>query len=132
MSVAAFCRAVRSQWQALAQLVWPEGPEQRTQAEVARLTEELYGRYRRLVLRRHRIEQLRDRLARQERELAGEPCGPAEHLRAALERNRARLAEHESAYARQRQAFLRRKRLRLALLRGQVVVSAARAPADEG
>jgi hypothetical protein len=121
MSVAAFCRVVRSQWQALAEYVWPATPDQRLQAEVFRRTRELARRYRRLVTRRRKIEALRDRLAQQERELLADPLSP-EHLPLARQRNARRLAEHEERYVRERWAYLRCKQLRLALLRGQVTV----------
>jgi hypothetical protein len=122
MSVAAFCRVVQSQWQAFTEYVWPPPPEQRLQAELARRTADLARRYRRLVRRRRKIEVLRDRLARQERELAEQPSPFPEPLLHARERSRQRLAEHEARYARQRQEYLSHKQLRLALLRGQVVL----------
>ena len=122
MSVTVFYRLVRSQWQALTQLVWPADVEQLTQSEIARLTDELEGRYARLVRRRRKVEQLRDRLAALER-AEPEPPSMSEHpLGRAIERNRARLAEHEEAYERQRRAFVRLKHLRRAMMRGQVVV----------
>src|SRR5262245_56496004 len=108
MSVAAFCQAVRSRWQALAEYVWPPTPEQRLAAEIDRRARELARRYRRLVARRRKIEALRDRLAEQ-----GTPSWM---------RNHRRLAEQEERYQRERRTYLRCKQLRLALLRGQVIV----------
>jgi len=122
MSVAAFCRVVRSRCQALAEYVWPATPEQRLQAEIARRTDELAWCYRRLVARRRKIEALRDRLAEQERELQATAPLSAEHLHQARMRNHRRLAEQEERYIRERWAYLRRKQVRLALLRGQVTV----------
>lgn len=110
MSVTAIGRLV----QAWSELVWPANREQRTAAVVERLTRELAERYRRLVGRRRRVEQIRDRLARHQR---------AGHLDA-VARSRRRLQEQEEKYARQRRAFLRLKALRGEVLRGQVVVCA--------
>ena len=112
MSVTAFCQVIQSQWQALAEYVWPETPEQRTQKEIARRTADLAQRYRRLLHGRQRIEALRDRIARQEREQRGE-------FRV---RTQQRLTDLEARYARQREEYLRRKQVQLALLRGQLVV----------
>lgn len=129
MSVSAICREVRSRWQAFTQLVWPEAPEQQTQAHVEQLTEELARRYRRLVRRQQHVQDVRARLTRQERQLItrslrlANPCKDEDRLRRAIERNRERLAHHERVYAQERETFCQRKALRLALLRGQVVVS---------
>src|SRR4051812_47544256 len=101
MSVAAICRAVRDQWEAWAQLIWPETTEQRTQAEIERLAQELARRYRGLVQRRRHIEQLRQRLAGEEQQL-GEK---------AAERTREKLSWHEQAYAHKRRVLQLRKQL---------------------
>jgi hypothetical protein len=119
MTVATFCQIVKTQWDSLSSLLWPTSVEQLTSAEVARLTDDLEGRYIRLIRRRRKIEQLRDRLSGLER--AESWAGGDAALRA-IERNRARLADHEELYERQRLAFLRLKHLRRAMTRGQVVV----------
>jgi hypothetical protein len=125
MTMAAFCRIVQTRWENLSSLLWPPSADQLTHAEVSRLTDELEGRYSRLLRRRLKIEQLRDRLAGLERAEAW--VGPGDAALRAIERTRDRLAEHEEQYERQRLAFLRVKRLRRALTRGQVVVC----PRDE-
>jgi hypothetical protein len=119
MSVAAFCRCVRSRWYTLARLLWGEGPGQRTRAELARLDAELTRRHARLVRRRCRIEQLRDALRQQQRRIeqltaevgacVGQSTESAWNLDLALadlrdgaERLRSRLDHHEQAYERQR------------------------------
>ncbi|MFO0845491.1 MAG: hypothetical protein U0797_24420 [Gemmataceae bacterium] len=120
MTLTAFYRIVQSRWDSLSQKLWPRDVEQLCRAEIARLTDELEGRYARLVRRRRKIEQVRDRLAGLERAdlgLAGEDSAVR-----AIERNRDRLAELEEGYDRQLRAFLRLKRLRRAIMRGQVVV----------
>lgn len=122
MSVAAFCRVVQSQWQALAHYVWPATPEQRREAELARRTADLARRYRRLVRGRRKIEALRDRLALRERELASEAPLSPQQLLLARERDRRRLADLEARYDLQRSEYLRRKQLRLALVRGELAV----------
>src|SRR5262245_40420380 len=122
MSVAAFCQAVQSHWQALTQYVWPASPEQRVQEEIARRTADLVRRYRRLVQRRRRIEALRDRLTRQERELADGAPRSAEVPLLARAGNRQRLTEQGRRYAGLRAEYVRRKQFRQALARGQVGV----------
>jgi hypothetical protein len=137
MALAAFCQAVRSQWQTLTQLVWPDSPQQQARDEIQHLTEELVGRYRRLVQRRSKIERLRERLAAAQRRVetlsglassgtaaegAWEMALTLERLHRAVQRNRARLVRLEEAYERRRLCFERKKQLRLALARGEVVV----------
>lgn len=122
MSVAVLRRIAQSQWQSLSRLLWPLDVEQLTRAEIARLTDELEGRYTRLIRRRIKIEQLRDRLRALET-AQPEPILTNEHpLDRAIERNRTRLVEQEEIYDRQRRAFLRIKQLRRAMMRGQIVV----------
>lgn len=128
MSVAAICRAVRDQWEAWAQLIWPETTEQRTEAEIERLMDELARRYRGLVQRRRRIEQLRERLAGEERQLAehdstAEPDLMGQSLRDVIERTREKLTWHEQAYAHKRRVLELRKRLHKEMLHGKVVVA---------
>jgi hypothetical protein len=119
MTVAAFCRIVQTRWESLSSLLWPPGVEQLTMAEVARLTDELEGRYSRLIRRRRKIERLRDRLSGLGR---AEALAGGDAALRAIERSRARLTEHEELYERQRRAFVRVKQLRRAMTRGQVVV----------
>lgn len=119
MTVAAFCRIVQTRWESLSSLLWPTSVEQLTRAEVARLTDELEDRYIRLIRRRRKIEQLRDRLSGLER---AEAWAGGDAILRAIERNRTRLADHEELYERQRLAFLRAKQLRRAMTHGQVVV----------
>jgi hypothetical protein len=139
MALSTFYQAVRSHWRALARRVWPDSPEQQKQAEIARLTDELACRHRRLVLRNARIEQIRDRLARQQRRIAEvealvrggagrawELALDLERLHRAVGRNRSRLRRHQEAYHRQVLVLQRKKQLRLALERGEVVVRADR------
>src|SRR5262249_53412792 len=66
----AFWQAVRDGWQSLARQLWPATPEQEARDALAHLDAELARRYRRLVRRQLRIEQLRDRLAQHERRAA--------------------------------------------------------------
>jgi hypothetical protein len=137
MPLAAFCQILRSRWQTLTQQLWPDTPEQRTETELARLRSELARRYRRLLQRRCRIEQILARLAEQEQQIdelsrealdvvgerSWELAGSLERLQRAARCNRDRLREHEQAYGLQLQALERKKHLRLALLRGEVVVA---------
>jgi hypothetical protein len=127
MSIADFCRAFRSHWQAFAEYFWPESPAAHPGAERARLTEELQRRYQHLLRRRRKIGQLRARLEEQERagirltarvqghvgKAAGQDAWDAaldlDRLRHATQRTRDRLEHHERAYERQRLQFERRK-----------------------
>jgi hypothetical protein len=136
MSVAAWCRTVRRHWQDLAQLVWPESPQQRARAEALRLSQELGRRHERLIRRRCRIERLRDALQQHERRieqltgrlqlLAGRTedarfwdlALALDRARQAAEHVRERLQRQEQAYEQQRVCFERKKELRAALLRG--------------
>jgi hypothetical protein len=136
MLLAAFCKSLRSRWQALSQQIWPDTPHERTERELARLKTDLARRYRRLLLRRGRIEQVRTRLMEQEkqivelsrqaldtaREQATDPAVSLQRLQSAAQRNRDRLVAHEQAYTLQLQVLERKKQFRLALLRGDVVV----------
>ena len=134
MSVAAFCRCVRSRWYTLARLLWGEGSGARTRAELARLDTELARRHARLVRRRCRIEQLRDTLRQQEQRIeqlttgvvtgVGQSTESAQDLDLALgslrdgaERIRSRLDHHEQAYERQRLRLERCKGRRATLQR---------------
>jgi hypothetical protein len=137
MLLAAFCKSLRSRWHCLSQHLWPDAPQQRIERELARLKVDLARRYRRLLQRRCRIEQVRDRLAQQEQQIYelsrqalaenGEHSGvlaeSLQRLQLAACRNRDRLQEHEQAYTLQLQGLERRKHLRLALLRGDMVVT---------
>jgi hypothetical protein len=104
MSLTDLWQAARAQWHDLTQRLWPDSPEERTCAEIERLTADLSRRYQRLVRLRCRIERLRDRLAHQ-------PRGAG------------RLARLEERYQAACRQLDRRKRLREALLRGQVQVA---------
>ncbi len=109
MSLTDLWRAVRAHWHDVTQQLWPDSPEERTRAEIDRLTADLARRQRRLVRLRCRVEQARDRLAR-------------EQQRHRAERLRDRLARLEDAYQAGCRQFDRRKRLREALVRGRVQV----------
>jgi hypothetical protein len=111
-----------SVWRTFTQLLWPESPQEQTQTSIAHLTDEMARRYRRLIERQQRIEEIRARLIRQEHERTVPPLTSDDRLFKAIERNRLKLAEHEARYARQRRGYLRCKQLRQALLRGQVIV----------
>lgn len=123
MTLTWFCRAVRSQWQTVRQLVWPETVQQRTEAEIQRLTRELSRRYIGLIRRKRKIAHLQDRLDQLERQLRQPTLTSLEPLFRACTRLRQRLGDQERKYQQQRQAFLRRKQLRLALVRGEVLVA---------
>lgn len=123
MTLTWFCRAVRSQWQTVRQLVWPETVQQRTEAEIQRLTRELSRRYIGLIRRKRKIAHLQDRLDQLERQLRQPTLTSLEPLFRACARLRQRLGDQERKYQQQRQAFLRRKQLRLALVRGEVLVA---------
>jgi hypothetical protein len=129
MALAAFCRAVRSRWHTLTQLVWPSTAEELARDEVRHLSDELAVCYERLLRRRARIERLRDRLAAQQRQMERLAC---DRLARAVGRNRERLARLEECYERTRRLYDRKKQLRLALLRGEVVVVVPRQGADAG
>jgi hypothetical protein len=130
MSVRELCRVLRSHWHDFAHYFWPESPDQQWQAELDQLAEDLRRRYLRLVRKRCKIEQLRHRLAQQERHLvrlgdhlqtdpahavANQTAQALERCRRAAERTRGHLLQHEQMYERQRLAFERRKRRRVEL-----------------
>lgn len=138
MSVSAFCQAVREQWVFVAQLIWPESVEQRTQTVASALADELARRYRALVRRRQRIERLRARLACQERHLAEQTARVAtalmtvsaydrglalDRIRRQVDCTRQRLARQEQVYAGKREALERRNALYREMLRGHVVAA---------
>jgi hypothetical protein len=134
----ALCRLFRSRWQALKQQLWPDTTQERTERELDRLKVELSRRYRRLLLRRCRIERVQVRLAKQEQRIDEltrqtlDTCGEQtlelettiQHLQCSAQCNRDRLREHEEAYRSQLEILERKKHLHLALLRGDVVLSA--------
>jgi hypothetical protein len=136
MPLAVFCRTLLSPWRSLSQQLWPDTPQHRNERELARLKGELSRRYRRLLQRRCRIEQLRARLSRQEQQLDelsrqphDAPGERAESLESSLQqlqraarRNRDRLFEHEQAYSAELDLLEQKKHLRLAMLRGEIVV----------
>ena len=133
----AFWQAVRDGWQSLARQLWPATPEQEARDALAHLDAELARRYRRLVRRQLRIEQLRDRLAQHERRaadlafrlgdglLSGDgPFGAVlslDRARRAAGRARRRLLAQEQAYLQDRARFDRRKQTRQELQRGLLV-----------
>jgi Tfp pilus assembly protein PilN len=136
MPLAALCNTFRSRWQALTQQLWPETPRESSERELARLQGELARRYRRLLDRRSRIEVVRARLTEQEKRIVelsrqaplaagkrnSDLTASLHRLQRLAERNRDRLQEHEEVYGLQLKLLERKKRLRLALLRGDVVV----------
>lgn len=139
MSVSAFCQVVCEQWHLVSRMIWPESSEQRTQAVIAALGDELARRYRALVRRQQRIERLRQRLACQERHLADQSTpfetsplttsaydrGMAlDRIRRQIEGTRRRLARQEQVYADKRAALERRNALYRELLRGRIVAAA--------
>jgi hypothetical protein len=147
MALAAFCQAVRSRWHTLTQLVWPSTPEELARAEIQHRRDELALFYQKLLQRRSRIEQVRDRLAAQQRHIeklsslaasgtaadgAAEPSPILQCSHRALQRYRDRLLRLEKAYERRRHLFHRKKQLLLALARGEVVVVAAEQGEEPG
>jgi hypothetical protein len=136
MPLAALCNTLRSRWQTLTQQLWPETPREYTERELAHLKAELSRRYRRLLDRRSRIEEVRARLTEQEKQIVelsrqalltvgkqnSDLAASLHRLQRSAERNRDRLQEHEEVYGLQLKLLERKKRLRLALLRGDVVV----------
>ena len=110
MSITVLWRTVRGRWHDLMQQLWPEGPEERTRAEITRLSRDLCRRWRRLIRLRQRIDKARARAA------ALSP--PNEASAAAAER----LARLEQAYRNGCSRLRRRKRLCAALARGQMQV----------
>jgi hypothetical protein len=131
----ALCRLFRSRWQAFKQQLWPDTDQERTERELDRLKVELSRRYRRLLLRRCRIERVQGRLTKQEQridELTRQTLGACgeqtleledtiQHLQRSAQRNRDRLRDHEDAYRLQLAMLERKKHLHLAMLRGDVV-----------
>jgi hypothetical protein len=73
MSLAEFCRSVRSHWQAIVRQLWPESPHARLQAEARRLDAELRHCYEGLLRLRRRIEGLRARLDKVRRRRRSRP-----------------------------------------------------------
>jgi hypothetical protein len=145
MLLAAFCKTLRSRWQALTQQIWPDSPRQRTQRELARLQTDLARRYRRLLQRRCRIEKVSAHLTEQEKQIvelsrqvpdaAGEQAQDLAamlgRLQRAARRSRNRLEQHEQAYSHELAALERKKHVRRALLRGDVVVVSSHDAMDE-
>jgi hypothetical protein len=140
MTVSTFWQAVRTGWQQLAGQLWPPTPEQAKRDALAELDAELAARYRRLIERQRSVDQLRDRLAQQERRAAElarlldgavppesnplEVAVDLERVRRAAGRTRERLLARERGYLRARAAFDRRKRDRRDVQRGLLVPEA--------
>jgi hypothetical protein len=122
MSITILWRTVRGRWHDLVQQVWPDSPEERARAEIARLSGDLSRRYRRLVRLRQRIEQVRDLRDRQQRYLNEPSLEAPGRLQRSVERLRERLARLEGVYEDRRRQLERRKRLREALASGRMQV----------
>jgi hypothetical protein len=88
MSLAAFCRLLRSRWHGLANSIWPDSFAEQVQAELGLLDGELRRRHDRLVKYRQKTEKIRYSLQR--RELRPQSL--------AVDRLRRRLAERERKY----------------------------------
>ena len=135
--IAALWQTVRDSWQDLSRQLWPPTVEQQTRDALAELDAELAWRYRRLVQRQCKLEQLRDRLAQHERRVADlsvllaasvppgqDPLEVAldlDRARRATDRTRQLLQAGEGSYRQARAAFDRRKRVHQDLQRGLLV-----------
>jgi chromosome segregation ATPase len=118
-----FLGTFRERWRDFTQLFWPQTPKERLEAELALLDEELRRRQERMLHRRQKIEELRDRIGGRERRLevlaarvqddsSGRAVEALERGRQVFERLRSRLGEREEGYERQRVRFDRLKRRR--------------------
>jgi hypothetical protein len=122
MWITAVWRAARDRWHRLVQKLWPDSPEELTRAEIARLNSELSRRVRRLIRLRQRTDQVRDRLAWQQRQLSEPATAAPDRLGRSVERLRNRLARLEETYQERCRQLERRKRLRSALISGRMQV----------
>jgi hypothetical protein len=115
MTMTALWRGIGRRWEGLIDRLWPATVEERTRAEIHRLSADLARRQQKLLRRRQCIEQLRARLE--------------ENHCPILARRVARL---EAGYRLQVERLAKRRRLHRDLVSGRAKVVGVEFPASDG